>query len=356
MVDELSGWQEVTIGQSLIRIGLTEPIAVIRRSGEPDQTISWPDLPIGLVSPCVRIVSAPDGAWVLYTPMETDADRAFQNAATALHISPNGDLTPFFDLVHVNHLGTTRHGLWLSVGHRDANVDTEADWFTDRDLLILDADGRTHRLIIDRMPAAAFEDGRSARLVVYASAPDVLGDGYGGASYTYRFWQIDLPAGDIPSTLRIAEHQPVPVEEDEIPGRFRDEGPETCPITTGDPRASWTLIDLPSDRKKSAIAAVCAEFTHLDSYWTAPSGATTPLSDGLSGTRVDVLDEWPTTRVEVSFTYPHYPKGRLRRTYRVFDDAGRIKPSDFSAIHLMEDLDTRHLPPVTNAHNNILDI
>lgn len=211
-------------------------------------------------------------------------------------------------------------------------------------------------MTIDRMPAAAFEDDRAAHLVVYRSAPDALRDGHGGASYTYRFSQIELPAGDLPQTLRITEYQPVPVEEDQVPGRSREEEPRTDSISTDDPRAAWTFVDLPFDQKKEAIEAICAEFAHLDAYWTAPSGAKTPLSDGLNGTRVDVVDDWPNTRVDVSFAHPYYPEGRLRRTFHVFDDAGRIRPTEYACIHLMEDLDTQDLPPITNAHNNILDI
>lgn len=356
MIGELHGWREVATAQFVIRVSLTEPIAVIQQSGETDQMISWPDLPIGLISPHVTVLSAPDGAWLLYTPMGKDAGQLPENGATALHISPKGTLTPFFDLVHVSHLGTTRHGLWLSVRQWDANVDEEADWLIDRTLLILSADRGTHRTIIDRMPAAAFEDDRAAHLVVYTSAPDALRDDHGGTSYTYRFSRIDLPAGDPPSTLRITEHQPIPVEENQIPGRSRNEEPRTYPITADDPRASWTLVDLPSDQKNAAVEAICAEFVHLDAYWTAPSGAKKPLSDGLSGTHIDVVDDWPNTRVDVSFAHPYHPEGRLRRTFRVFDDAGRIRPTEFAAIHLMEDLDTRDLPPVTNPHNNILDI
>lgn len=356
MIGERRGWREVATARSLIRVSLTEPIAVIQRSGESDQMISWPDLPIGLVSPHVTVKSAPDGAWVLYAPMGQDAGQLPQNGATALYISPEGHLTPFVDLSHVSPLGATGHGLWLSVGSWDANVDVEQDWLVNRTLLILSADRGTHRLIIDRMPAAAFEDDRAAHLVVYTSAPEALRDVYGGASYTYRFSKIDLPAGDLPSMLRISKCQPVPVQEDHVPGRARDEEPKTYPNTTGDPRTSWTLVNLPPDQKKAAIELMCAEFAHLDAYWTAPSGVKTPLSDDLSGTRIDVVDDWPNTRVEVSFAHPHYPEGRLRRTFRVFDDAGRIRPMEYAAIHLMEDLDTRDLPPATNAHNNILDI
>jgi hypothetical protein len=356
MMTEPQGWRVIATDRFLLRVSLTEPIAVIQQAGEPDQIISWPDLPIGPVSPHVKVIPASDGAWLLYQPTNSDTGQLTHNTATALHISPNGELTSFFDLVHVSHLGTTRHGLWLSVDQWDVDVDTAADWLVDRTLLILSANTTVHRMSIDRMPAAAFDDHQAAHLVVYTSAPDALRDRHGGASYTYRFSQIDLPAGDLPPMLRITEHQPVPVEEDQIPGRSRNEEPRTDPISTDDPRAAWTLIDLPLDQKQMAIDAICAEFTHLDTYWTAPSGAKTPLSDGITSTHVEVVDDWPNTHVDVSFAHPYYPEGRLRRTFRVFDDAGRIRPTEYASIHLMEDLDTRNLPPITNAHNNILDI
>lgn len=71
-----------------------------------------------------------------------------------------------------------------------------------------------------------------------------------------------------------------------------------------------------------------------------PAGETLALTDGVDDARIDVIGHWPDTRVEVSFAHPHYPQGRLRRTYRVFDDAGRIKSTQYASIHLMEDLET----------------
>ncbi len=356
MTHEIAGWQEVPATQALIRVSLTEPIAIVLRSGEPDHVVTWPDLPVGMISPTTRVVAAPDGAWILYTPMERDDDRSSQDATTALHISTAGKLTRFIDLVQVGCLGATRHGLWLAVGRGDANIETEADWLTDRTLLVLDANGGTHTMTVDRVPAAVREDASTPHLVVYAGAPDALHDGYGGASYTYRYVQVDLPAGILPPILRIDEHRPISVEEDDLHGRSRDEEPARYPLSPEDPRLSWARVDLPADQRQAAIDAVTAEFMNLDTYWTAPTGATTPLSDDLDDSRIDVIGEWPTTLVEVSFTYPHYPEGRLRRTYRVFDDAGRVKPPQFAAIHLMEDLDTRDLPPADHAHNTILDI
>jgi hypothetical protein len=65
---------------------------------------------------------------------------------------------------------------------------------------------------------------------------------------------------------------------------------------------------------------------------------------------------WPDTRVVVTFRHPHWPDGRLRRSVRVFDDAGRITSNPFADIGLMEDLDTGHLPPADRARDGFLDV
>lgn len=85
---EPQGWRVVASEKFLIRVSLTEPIAVIQQAGEPDQITSWPDLPIGLVSPHVTVIPSPDGTWILYQPMDSSTGQLPQNAATALHISP----------------------------------------------------------------------------------------------------------------------------------------------------------------------------------------------------------------------------------------------------------------------------
>jgi hypothetical protein len=47
--------------------------------------------------------------------------------------------------------------------------------------------------------------------------------------------------------------------------------------------------------------------------------------------------------------------GWVRRTVRVFDDAGRVAPPLYASTHLMEDLATQELPPATDAVDGIVD-
>lgn len=202
MVQEPAGWHEVAVANSLVRVSSSEPVAIIRRRDDPDEVVTWTDLPIGMLSPLVRVAAAPSGVWVIYTPA---ADEVAEHegtesrvASTVIHISPAGHIIRFLDLVNVHLVGATRHGVWLWAGHWDANVDIAADWLKVRELLVLDVGGGTCRTSIDRIPSMAYEDGTLPRLVVYASAPDAIHDAYGGIGYTYRYLQIDLPAGDPP--------------------------------------------------------------------------------------------------------------------------------------------------------------
>ncbi|BBE22196.1 hypothetical protein MN0502_10790 [Arthrobacter sp. MN05-02] len=316
---------------------------------------------MGLINPHMRVAAASTGVWILYTPamadeMREDEGTASRVISTAIHISRTGEATRFMGLMNVHLIGTTRHGVWLWSGHWDANVDDQAQWLKARELLVLDAGGRTHRASIDRIPLLAFEDGSSPYLVVYAAAPKALHDGYGGTEYTYRYRQIEVPTGGLPAVLRANELPSTPIEEIDIPGWSEGDAPQINPVVAGDPHVSWDRVNLSEEQKKAAVEALCAEFDRLESYWRTPGGEMVPLSDGVADARVDVVGDWPQTQVEVSFIHPHYRQGRLRRTYRVFDDAGRVKSWQYASIHLMEDLDTGALPPAKDARNTMLDI
>lgn len=350
------GWQEVRTAGSLIRVSLSEPVAVVRRSGVPNLTVTWPDLNVGWRSPNVRIQAAQSGAWVLYTPMEADEGLGTEKGSAAIHIAPDGSVVRFSDLPPVRMLGATRHGLWLSVGCSADDVDTPAAWLIERRLVVLTEDGQTSQLTIDRIPVVASDDGRKPRLVVYASAPDVIRDGDGGAWYTYRYLELDLPTTDLPASLSAAEHATLPLDEEHVPELMDEDGPPTFPLAPGEPRANWEMVRLTPEKQQAAIKAVCAEFADVDFSGEPPSGKMEPVADGMSEARVEVIGDWPETRVEVSFRHPHYPQGRLRRTLRVFDDAGRATSTQFASVHLMEDLETGALPPAGKARDGVLEI
>ncbi|CCH89200.1 conserved protein of unknown function [Modestobacter italicus] len=85
-------------------------------------------------------------------------------------------------------------------------------------------------------------------------------------------------------------------------------------------------------------------FANLDHYWIHADGRVTPLTDGLSGSRVDVVGAWPDTALHITFDYAARPGRRLRRIVPLFDELGRPTSPEYAEIHLMETLDTKDLP------------
>ncbi|KYH43169.1 hypothetical protein [Branchiibius sp. NY16-3462-2] len=105
-----------------------------------------------------------------------------------------------------------------------------------------------------------------------------------------------------------------------------------------------------------AIEKVRGQFSNLGGFWTADDGSSHPLLRGLSEPSVSVEGDWPTSRVVVTFKHTSRPDLVLRRKLRIFDDEGYPVDHEYASIHLMEDLDTDHVPPAQDAVNGVLDI
>ena len=73
-------------------------------------------------------------------------------------------------------------------------------------------------------------------------------------------------------------------------------------------------------------------------------------------TSVSVEGDWPDSHVVVTFKHTSRPDLVLRRQLRIFDDEGYPVEHEYASIHLMEDLDTYHVPPAEDAVNGVLDI
>jgi hypothetical protein len=110
----------------------------------------------------------------------------------------------------------------------------------------------------------------------------------------------------------------------------------------------------------SYLAQVLARNSGLETYWHADTDGgdveVRPLAEGMSGVRTALVDEWPRTQLEWTFTSARYPGLTLRRRIPLFDELGRADPPQFATIHLMEDLDTSHLPAASEARDGVLDI
>jgi hypothetical protein len=143
------------------------------------------------------------------------------------------------------------------------------------------------------------------------------------------------------------------------PGR---EEPET--LLTGDgvdvTDGCWPVSSRPLDLD-SYLAQVLARNSTLETYWHADpddgeAGEVRPLAEGLSDVRTALVDEWPRTQLEWTFSFARYPGLTLRRRIPLFDELGRADPPQFATIHLVEDLDTMNLPAASEARDGVLDV
>ncbi|MDJ0315832.1 hypothetical protein [Arthrobacter antibioticus] len=90
-------------------------------------------------------------------------------------------------------------------------------------------------------------------------------------------------------------------------------------------------------------------------YWHPVDGSSRPHAYGVHDTAVHVIGEWPETIVQITCRHSYFPTGKIRRSIRIFDDAGRIKFNRYASIHFMEDLDTHALPDLREATDGILN-
>lgn len=348
MGSENGGWSEVFADDASVVVSTDRPFAVVRRPGAVDRPVSWPDLDIGSRAAWIMALGAPTGVWVLYRPMESDDPSFPSGTSAAVHVSTEGKLTRFVRLTeHVAH-GATRHGVWLtSHEHADPEHDDQPG---EHRVTVLGPDGSTRGFTIDRRLAFVIDEASSVRLVLHAGALITNHDG-GGATYRYRYAAASVPDEVLAAATRIECLETVPFEVQELGDLPR--------VTRTDPPSDdvveWDLVPLAEHHRDAAIRSVVREFAELAQYWRSEDGRMHPLTAGLADPEVEVVDAWPKTRVSVTFRHPVYPEGRLRRTLRVFDDAGRAIPALYAAIHLMEDLDTK-VPDAAKARRGILEI
>jgi len=69
-----------------------------------------------------------------------------------------------------------------------------------------------------------------------------------------------------------------------------------------------------------------------------------------------VVGSWPDTEVVVSFEHRAVPFLRLRRRYRVFDDAGYPIDRQYVTVYLEEDIATGQIASRRAAVDGVLDI
>ncbi|GAA5205633.1 hypothetical protein [Microbacterium kyungheense] len=346
-------WVQVQAGEVRIAISGDHPVGLVRGPGT-EVVVSWPDLDVGSRATSITVLAAPTGAWVFYRPDESEDPALPDGKPAAVHIATDGQITRFTEVRGHQPLGVTRHGLWVTA---DAfpKLDDPSAWQQPRHAEVLIPGGSSRIITTDRRIAFVMETDTSPRLILYSGAPAATTARLGGTTYSYRYASVAL-GDELPAEINIADDRFELFDEQELLRAMGNVAPRPLDVAPIESPIPWSLIHLSTAEQNAAVASTLREFDHLASYWHGQDGRTSPLSRGLGDPRVEPVGEWPHTRVEVSFTHPHFPGGRLRRTLRVFDEAGRVRPSMYASIHLMEDLDTSALPDPANAHNGVLDI
>lgn len=351
---EEAGWFEVGAEDAPIIVSLDYPMAVIRSRGADDVIVSWPDLDVGPRAVSVTVMGAPTGAWVFYRPEESEDAELPDGAPAAVHIAGDGRLTEFTGLTARHALGPTRHGLWLMTSNLP-NPDIQSAWRELQQVTVLQPGGHARKVPVEGVPAFALDHGGSARVVLHDGAPATKSAGWGGRTYMYSY--IGVPLGDeLPDEIRPSGRDAERFDDQELFTAMETAVPRSPASPPAHAPISWDMVQLSDTEKEAAVKSVLREFDHLDHYWHSADGSTGPLARGLRDPLVEVNGQWPHTRVDVSFTHPHYPAGRLRRSIQVYDTAGRIRPATYASIHLMEDLDTMAPPSTEHARNGVLNI
>jgi hypothetical protein len=116
----------------------------------------------------------------------------------------------------------------------------------------------------------------------------------------------------------------------------------------------WPLVPEPLEAGSYA-ERVRAANDGLDTWWSS-GDATGPLANGLSAGSTRLVADWPDTHLQWTFDHDSRPGAVLRRRVPLFDELGRITPPEHADIHLMEDLETGDLPPITATRDGILDV
>lgn len=376
MTDPLRTLAPVTIDNTTFFVDEARPVAVLRRTGQPDRMVSWPRLNVGIHHPQTLLHRAGNALWVSYSPWDSTSDERYpalcapQDMA-AVRIGLEGDLG-FVQTAGTKILGVTNEGLWTGSSpfqaiDEDYHGGPEPSGYAYPDTLQLHRPGQPPLSIeFDRHLFAVRQRGQSIEMWLNPSPPITHPDQAGGAGYEYRLTRIPLPPlNSIADALRFRDLVPQgwgePVSEQELE-QLEEEYLEPA---QGDPGlidlqgmvgTHWELVELSAVQREQAIAAVADQFSSLEQFWHDSSGEALPLTEGLSDAQCQVVGRWPQVQVVVDFHHPHYPQGILGRSFQVFDEAGRVHLHSYAGINLMEDLDTGDLPEPGQAKDGVLRI
>jgi len=246
---------------------------------------------------------------------------------------------------------------------------------------ITPADERTIVQVDHLVDAVSIEDGRMT-LRFHPAGPRQVEVPFGERG-PWRSWDtvyeprevvVDVAAG-IPSAVVTEDHASVPatdenagadLEEVEAAWAAEDSALQARRAPwigrldlTGVSGASWQTPEPDAATVERSVAAVRDQLASLGEpsvMWSADTDAVTRVRSDYRSVQVDVEGAWPDTEVVVSFEHRAVPFLRLRRRYRVFDDAGYPIDRQYVTVYLEEDIATGHIASRRAAVDGVLDI
>ena len=364
----------VSIEGTTFLVDEEKPVALVQRPGKRDVFHTWPGLEMGILSPDVGLLEGPDALWVCYSwgnDGEHDDFQALNQASrtAVVRLGIDGSMG-VLTIDDASIVGSTSHGIWTS-SRANEELDDDyrggelpAEWSTSTTLKVHAPGIEARSLQTDRYVIAVREEPSGLVIFVNPSPPLVLPDHYGGRKYDYRCTALELgQVSELPQEIRFRDFIPNGWGPGASAKRL---GLEYDPWGTPTEDAivdlsniedtAWKKAVLTQEQIDGAVEAIARQFRDADHYWNTENGTTVPLTNGVSQTDVNVVGSWPESTVILTFNYRDCPGVRLRRRLRVFDDAGRVLLNPYASIHLMEDLDTKDLPELSEARGGFLDI
>jgi hypothetical protein len=236
------------------------------------------------------------------------------------------------------------------------------------ELVLVRTDGSRTMIAVDHLVEDVRRTGSVLTIRYAPTGPRRDPDASVFRSIVYVSREVDL---DVSGGL------PVTVTTDDLPSRAASDEDETswedeqerleaalAPWTerfdlTDVEGAHWPLHDLDAAARERAVADLVAVFEALDQpgiLWTRDHPEPRRSASDYRAVDVTAEGEWPATELVVSFEHRAVPYLRLRRRYRVFDDAGHVQDWPYVGVHLDEDIDSGHIADRSDAVDGVLDI
>lgn len=338
---------------------------VLRRAGKQDTVVSWPDLYLGIIAPNISLLGTRRGVWVIYECGSDGDEDEFgilyePQCLVAVWVGLDGTHNSFTAPGH-RVLGATCEGLW-SAPNLLPQFDEQyfggslpAGWSFPTPMLLRTPGQKTRNIIADRYVIEVTEDSRGTVVYINPSPPVVSRDA-AESSYSYRSTALVLGRmSSIPNQLNFRDfvtdgwgtQEEAPEIIQGVPEvlRHRQE------VITETHDIQWQQAFLTIEQQEAAVKLLSEQFPH-NSYWNPTPEAN--VGYGPRDTRVWTEGHWPETRLMVELTHPSFVEGRIRRTYRIFDQAGRIAVDRYASVWFAEDLDTCSLPSMGTIHDGVL--